>query len=98
VGRFAGRVAVGADVADEAAVDAMFARTVEADGQLDILINNPGITRDILLFGNRGQVNYPAAKVGVQGLTATLAIDAFLAIDDPSYVSGQTGYVNGGAR
>ncbi|MEU2665776.1 3-oxoacyl-ACP reductase FabG [Micromonospora sp. DT46] len=107
-------------------------------------------------LGNRGQVNYAAAKAGVQGLTATLAAElgpfnvtvnavapgyvatamtaataervgsspeehqravaehtplrrvaqpaeiasviAFLASDDASYVSGQTLYVNGGAR
>ncbi|WP_330255001.1 3-oxoacyl-ACP reductase FabG [Nocardia sp. NBC_00565] len=107
-------------------------------------------------LGNRGQANYAAAKAGVQGLTATLAIElgpyninvnavapgyiatdmtaataarvgstpedhqraaaeqtplgrvgqpeeiaaaiAFLASDDSSYVSGQTLYVNGGAR
>jgi 3-oxoacyl-[acyl-carrier protein] reductase len=107
-------------------------------------------------LGNRGQANYAAAKAGVQGLTATLAIElgpfnitvnavapgyvatamtaataervgstpaehqqwaaeqtplrrvaqpaeiaavvAFLASDDASFVSGQTLYVNGGAR
>ncbi|MHA6693914.1 SDR family oxidoreductase [Homoserinimonas sp. A520] len=107
-------------------------------------------------LGNRGQANYAAAKAGVQGLTATLAIElgpfnitvnavapgyiatamtaataerggataqehqraaaertplrrvgepeevaaaiAFLASDDASYVSGQTLYINGGAR
>jgi 3-oxoacyl-[acyl-carrier protein] reductase len=107
-------------------------------------------------LGNRGQANYAAAKAGIQGLTATLAIElgpfnitvnavapgyvatpmtaataervgvsaedhqqavaertplrrvaqpeeiasviAFLASDDASYVSGQTIYVNGGAR
>ncbi|APU14767.1 3-oxoacyl-ACP reductase FabG [Actinoalloteichus fjordicus] len=107
-------------------------------------------------LGARGQVNYAAAKAGVQGLTATLAIElgpfgvtvnavapgyiatamtaataqrvgleaddhqqraatqiplrrvgqptevaeviAFLASDAASYVSGQTLYVNGGAR
>ena len=107
-------------------------------------------------LGNRGQANYAAAKAGVQGLTATLAIElgpfnitvnavapgyvatamtaataervgatpeqhqqmvaqetplrrvgqpeeiasviTFLASDDASYVSGQTLYVNGGAR
>jgi 3-oxoacyl-[acyl-carrier protein] reductase len=107
-------------------------------------------------LGNRGQVNYAAAKAGIQGLTATLAIElgpfnvtvnavapgyvatpmtaataervgmsaeahqhevaertplrrvarpeeiasviAFLASDDAAYVSGQTVYVNGGAR
>ncbi|MFE0462046.1 3-oxoacyl-ACP reductase FabG [Kitasatospora sp. NPDC058965] len=107
-------------------------------------------------LGNRGQANYAAAKAGIQGLTATLAIElgpfnvnvnavapgyivtsmteataervgstpeehqaevaartplrrpgrpeeiasvvAFLAGDEASYVSGQTLYVNGGAR
>ncbi|MEV0973715.1 3-oxoacyl-ACP reductase FabG [Microtetraspora glauca] len=107
-------------------------------------------------LGARGQANYAAAKAGVQGLTATLAIElgpfninvnavapgyistamtaatarrvgstvedhqdraaqatplrrvgqpgevasviAFLASDEASYVSGQTLYVNGGAR
>ncbi|MEU9705575.1 3-oxoacyl-ACP reductase FabG [Streptomyces sp. NPDC047981] len=107
-------------------------------------------------LGNRGQANYAAAKAGIQGLTATLAIElgpydinvnavapgyvatamtaataertghapeehqklaaertplrrvarpeeiaavvVFLASDDASYVSGQTLYVNGGAR
>lgn len=107
-------------------------------------------------LGNRGQVNYAAAKAGVQGLTATLSIElgpfnicvnavapgyvatamtaataervgstaqahqdwaaehtplrrvaqpaeiasvvAFLASDDASFVTGQTLYVNGGAR
>ncbi|MHA4778842.1 3-oxoacyl-ACP reductase FabG [Streptomyces sp. MSC1_001] len=107
-------------------------------------------------LGNRGQANYAAAKAGIQGLSATLAIElgpyginvnavapgyiatamtaataervgssaedhqrvaaertplrrvgrpeevasvvAFLASDDASYVSGQTLYINGGAR
>ncbi len=107
-------------------------------------------------LGNRGQVNYAAAKAGVQGITATLAIElgryninvnavapgyiatamtdataqrvgfepadyqklaseqtplgrvgqpeevasviAFLSSDEASYVSGQTLYINGGAR
>lgn len=107
-------------------------------------------------LGNRGQANYAAAKAGIQGLTATLALElgpfnvnvnavapgyiatsmtaataervgrtpedhqnavaertplgrvgrpdevasaiAFFASDDSSYVSGQTLYINGGAR
>lgn len=107
-------------------------------------------------LGNRGQANYAAAKAGIQGLTATSAIElgpfgitvnavapgfiatpmtdataarvgvdaadyqaavaertplrrvgqpdevaaaiAFFASDDASYVSGQTLYINGGAR
>ncbi|MDQ2848266.1 MAG: 3-oxoacyl-ACP reductase FabG [Actinomycetota bacterium] len=195
-------IALGADVADEAAVTEMVEATLSGLGGLDILVNNAGITRDDLLFkmrlagwdaviatnltsmflccqaasvhmvkakygrivslssrsalGARGQVNYAAAKAGVQGLTATLAIElgpfnigvnavapgyiatamtaataervgstaaeqqelasaqiplrrvgqpeevaaaiAFLASDEASYVSGQTLYINGGAR
>ncbi|AOS63339.1 3-oxoacyl-ACP reductase FabG [Actinoalloteichus hymeniacidonis] len=195
-------VAIGCDVTDESAVQAMAAQVVDRFGRVDILVNNAGITRDNLLFkmpasewdavintnltsmflcchavqasmvaakygrivnlssrsalGARGQVNYAAAKAGVQGLTATLAIElgpfgvtvnavapgyiatamtaataqrvgleaedhqqqaaaqtplrrvgqpsevaeviAFLASDAASYVSGQTLYVNGGAR
>lgn len=107
-------------------------------------------------LGNRGQANYAAAKAGIQGLTATMALElgpynitvnavapgyiatamtaataervgataedhqksvadrtplgrvgradevaaaiAFFASDDSSYVSGQTIYINGGAR
>ena len=200
----AGGVARGyaCDVTDEAAVSDTVDRVAAELNQLDVLVNNAGITRDNLLFkmpaaewhavletnltsmfyccqaaqkhmvaakygrivnlssrsalGNRGQVNYAAAKAGVQGLTATLAIElgpfnvtvnavapgyvatamtaataqrvgftpedhqryaaehtplrrvaqpeeiasviAFLGSDDASYVSGQTLYVNGGAR
>jgi 3-oxoacyl-[acyl-carrier protein] reductase len=201
-GKGGAAAAVGCDVADQAAVEAMTDEVVGRFGKLDILVNNAGITRDNLFFkmtaadwnavltvnltsmfycvqaaqkhmvkakygkivslssrsalGNRGQANYAAAKAGVQGLTATLAIElgqfninvnavapgyiatamtaatanrvgstpeehqqfaaqrtplgrvgqpeevaaviAFLASDEASYVSGQTLYVNGGAR
>jgi glucose 1-dehydrogenase len=39
-------VAVGADVSEEAAVDAMVARVVERFGRLDILVANSGLQRD----------------------------------------------------
>jgi len=39
-------IAIGADVGDEAAVDAMFAQTVETFGTVDILVANAGLQRD----------------------------------------------------
>lgn len=114
-------VGIGADVSDEAAVQAAVTRAAESVGPPTVLINNAGITRDNLLFkmgvdewdsvmnvhlrgaflmsratqsfmveakwgrivnlssisalGNRGQVNYSAAKAGLQGFTKTLAIE-----------------------
>ena len=114
-------LAVGADVADEQAVEAAVARVATELGAPTVLVNNAGITRDNLLFkmsaqdwdavmnvhlrgaflmskatqkymvdaawgrivnlssvsalGHRGQVNYSAAKAGIQGLTKTLAIE-----------------------
>ena len=114
-------IAVGADVADEAAVASAVDRVASDLGAPTVLVNNAGITRDNLLFkmsvedwdsvmgvhlrgaflmtraaqkhmveaefgrivnlssvsalGNRGQVNYSAAKAGMQGFTKTLAIE-----------------------
>jgi 3-oxoacyl-[acyl-carrier protein] reductase len=114
-------LAIGADVADEAAVGAAIERVEAELGGPTVLVNNAGILRDNLLFkmsvadwdevmnvhlrgaflmsravqgfmveaqfgrivnmsstsaqGNRGQVNYAAAKAGLQGFTKTLAIE-----------------------
>ncbi|WP_327292603.1 3-oxoacyl-ACP reductase FabG [Streptomyces sp. NBC_01198] len=114
-------VAVGADVSDEAQVEAAVARVAAELGAPTVLVNNAGVLRDNLLFkmsavdwdtvlgvhlrgaflmtravqshmvdahfgrvvnlssssalGNRGQVNYSAAKAGLQGFTKTLAIE-----------------------
>ena len=43
-------VAVGADVSDRAAVDAMVARVAEELGPPAVLVNNAGVIRDNLLF------------------------------------------------
>lgn len=114
-------IAVGADVADEAAAAQAIERAAAELGPVTILVNNAGIIRDNLLFkmtvddwdsvmnvhlrgaflmtraaqahmieakwgrivnlsstsalGNRGQVNYAAAKAGLQGFTKTLALE-----------------------
>lgn len=43
-------LALAVDVADPAAVEAMFAAAVETFGKVDILVNNAGITKDGLLL------------------------------------------------
>src|SRR5690606_6634224 len=114
-------LAVGANVADAAAVEAAVTKVAEELGAPTVLVNNAGITRDNLLFkmteddwdmvmnvhlrgaflmsreaqkhfvaqkygkvvnisstsalGNRGQANYSAAKMGIQGFTRTLGIE-----------------------
>ncbi|QWZ06680.1 3-oxoacyl-ACP reductase FabG [Nocardioides panacis] len=114
-------IGVACNVSDAASVEAAVASVVEQLGQVDVLVNNAGVTRDNLLFkmteedwdavmgvhlkgsflmsrevqkhmvkakygkilnlssvsalGNRGQANYSAAKMGLQGFTRTLAIE-----------------------
>lgn len=43
-------IAVQADVADSAAVDALVKQTIDTFGRIDVLVNNAGITRDGLLM------------------------------------------------
>ncbi|MBK8136338.1 MAG: 3-oxoacyl-[acyl-carrier-protein] reductase [Chloroflexi bacterium] len=43
-------IAVQANVADAAAVDELFKRSIEAFGKVDILVNNAGTTRDNLII------------------------------------------------
>ena len=50
-------VAIEADVADEASVDALVARTVERFGRLDILVNNAGIN-----------IRKPVRRAGARGV------------------------------
>lgn len=109
-------------VSDPAAARAMVARAVDTFGQIDVVVNNAGILRDVIfhkmsdedwdsvikvhlygsyyvsraaaehfrkqesgtfihmtstsgLVGNPGQANYSAAKLGIVGLSKSLALD-----------------------
>ncbi len=112
-------MAVKCDVSQESDVKEMIQATIKEFGKIDILINNAGITRDMLTprmtvenwdlvmsinlkgtflcskyalakmerggkvvntasiatLGNKGQSNYAASKMGVIGLTRTLALE-----------------------
>ena len=114
-------VGLACDVRDAASVDAAVQGVVDRLGEIDVLVNNAGVTRDNLLFkmteddwdtvigvhlrgsflmsravqkhmvaakwgrivnlsstsalGNRGQANYSAAKMGLQGFARTLALE-----------------------
>lgn len=43
-------IAIGGNMAEAEAVDALFAQTMEKWGRVDVLVNNAGITRDTLLL------------------------------------------------
>ncbi|MEO0802718.1 MAG: 3-oxoacyl-[acyl-carrier-protein] reductase [Cyanobacteria bacterium J06642_2] len=43
-------IAIGGNIAEPEAVDALFAQTMEKWGRVDVLVNNAGITRDTLIL------------------------------------------------
>src|SRR6185437_10802491 len=74
------------DVTDAAQVDAAFKVAEEANGPVEVVVANAGITRDQLLalmsedsfavvglYGSPGQANYAASKAGLVGLARSLA-------------------------
>ena len=78
-------IANGASVTNLEAVQLMVDSTMSKWGRIDILVNNAGILRDKTfnkmttstsgLFGNFGQSNYGAAKLGLVGLMNTLRFE-----------------------
>src|SRR5438034_1109182 len=92
---------VRADVADEAAVKDMVARTVQHFGGLDILVNNAGIA----LFTpidelTEAEVTAPEiARTPLRRLGLPVDVGkaaVFLACDDSSYMNGTTIVLDGG--
>jgi len=79
-----GVLGIVADVRDTAAVDAGFTAVEAAQGPVEVLVANAGITRDQLvlrmtdddfaevLYGSPGQVNYAASKAGLVGIARSL--------------------------
>ena len=70
-------VAVIGSVASREAVQKMVDTAIKEFGTVDIIVNNAGITRDVIsstsALGNVGQINYSASKAGVIGMTKTAA-------------------------
>src|SRR5439155_5650741 len=60
-------ISIGADVSDEASVQAMVRRTLDQFGQIDVLVNAAGVT---------GPIETPAHKVSAEDWDQVLAINA----------------------
>jgi 3-oxoacyl-[acyl-carrier protein] reductase len=88
----------GCDVTDEAAVEAVVARTVEEFGSLDIYVNNAGITRDASLRTMRPEdfdavidVHLKGTWLGVRAASAVMREAGRGAIVNMSSLSGKSG-------
>lgn len=93
-------VALGADVSDLADVSAMVKRVVDEFGQLDVLVNNAGITKDSLIYNMEPDDWLSVMSVNFGGVfNGTKAVlDVFMAqrsgsIVNISSVMGERGWV-----
>lgn len=93
-------IAVAANVADSAQVEAMVARVMEEFGRIDILVNNAGITRDTLLLRMKEEDWDTVLDVNLKGVfNCTKAVSRIMikqrsgAIVNISSVVGVTGNV-----
>jgi 3-oxoacyl-[acyl-carrier protein] reductase len=61
-------IAVKADVSQESEVEAMVAKTIEAFGRVDVLVNNAGITKDTLLLRMKPEDWHSVINLNLSGV------------------------------
>ncbi len=82
------------DIAEEAQVQAMFARTIAEFGTVDILINNAGLQQDAPIETMTLAQWRKVIDVDLTGDIARLAV--WLSSDEADYITGASLFIDGG--